>query len=87
MEQQFRYKVEVGPHDNLKPLFKTDSVNTLVGEIKEYTKLKFERTYYWRILDYGTYVWIDYGSWTDFVYVYFIDEEAKKEFMELKIEL
>ena len=26
------------------------------------------------------HIWIDYGSWSDFIYVYFSDEVAKLEY-------
>lgn len=87
MKESFKYKVEVGPHNELKYLCETNDLDELIENIKNHTKKKIAKSYYWRILDYETYVWIDYGSWSDFVYVYFLDEEAKKAFMEAKITL
>jgi hypothetical protein len=87
MENTFKYRVEVGPHNNLKFLCQTDDCTELIDNVKIYTNSKIGRSYYWRVLDFDTYVWIDYGSWDDFVYIYFLNEEAKKKFMETKIEL
>ena len=87
MENAFKYRVEVGPHNKLKFLCQTDDCTELIDNVKIYTNSKIEKSYYWRVLDFDTYVWIDYGSWDDFVYIYFLNEEAKKKFMETKIEL
>ena len=84
---EFKYRVEVGPHNDLKFLCETNDFNELIENIKNYTKKKIEKSYYWRVLDYDTYIWIDYGSWSDFVYVYFLDIDSKKQFMEAKIAL
>ena len=86
-ERLYRYVVKVGSNNNPEFFLQTNFVDELYTKIKEYTKIRIPKQYYWRILDYDTYAWIDYGSWTDFVFVYFADESSKKAFMEYKLNL
>lgn len=86
-EKLYRYVVKCGNDNNPIFLFQTNDINELYFKIKEYTKKRIPKQYYWRILDYDTYVWIDYGSWSDFVFVYFADEHSKKDFTEYKLNL
>ena len=46
-----------------------------------------KKCYYQRINFLEMHIWIDYGSWSDFVYVYFSNENAKREYFERKIVL
>ena len=87
MEKLYRYVVKVGSHSNPEFFLQTNDVDELYTKIKEYTKIRVPKQYYWRILDYDTYAWIDYGSYTDFVWVYFADESSKKTFQEYKLNL
>ena len=81
----YRYVVKGGSMNNPDYLFETNDVDELVIKIKEYASKKVIKQYYWRILDYTDYIVIDYGSWSDFVFVYFADRRSKEMFMEYKI--
>ena len=81
----YRYVVKGGSMNNPDYLFETNDVDELVSKIKEYASKKVIKQYYWRILDYTDYAVIDYGSWGDFVFVYFADRRSKEMFMEYKI--
>ena len=85
MERLYRYVVKGGAENDPVFLFQTNDVDELVLKIKEYASKKVAKQYYWRILDYDNYVMIDYGSWSDFVFLYFGDRHSKEMFMEYKI--
>ena len=87
MERLYRYVVKVGSDHNSELYLQTNCVDELYDKIKEYTRRRIPKQYYWRILDHDSYAWIDYGSWSDFVFVYFADESSKKAFMEYKLNL
>jgi hypothetical protein len=48
--------------------------------IQEYINIHIKKCYYQRIAFHEMHIWIDYGSWSDFVYVYFSNEVAKLEY-------
>ena len=87
MEKLYRYVVKVGNDKENELYLQTNDVDELYAKIKEYTKKRIPKQYYWRILDYDSYAWIDYGSWTDFVFVYFASNDAKEKFYEYKLDL
>ena len=87
MEKLYRYVVKVGNDKESEVYLQTNDVDELYAKIKEYTKIRIPKQYYWRILDYDSYAWIDYGSWTDFVFVYFASNDAKEKFYEYKLDL
>ena len=87
MERLYRYVVKVGNDKNNEFLLQTNDVFELYEKIKEYTRKHIPNQYYWRILDYDSYAWIDYGSWSDFVFVYFASNDAKEKFYEYKLDL
>ena len=78
MERLYRYVVKGGSMKNPDFLFQTNDIDELVIKIKEYASKKVIKQYYWRILDYEDYAMIDYGSWSDFVFVYFADKRSKE---------
>ena len=77
IKQEKKYLVKVGSHSDLKFLMESDSVEEVKLAVSNYIKEKIENSYYHRIIFDEPHIWIDYGSWTDFVYIYFCDLEAK----------
>ena len=55
--------------------------------IQDYINKHIKNCYYQRINFYEKYIWIDYGSWSDFIYMYFSDEIAKREYFGEKLVL
>lgn len=80
-KQKFKYLIKVGSHSNLKFLLETDSLKEAKEEIQKYINNNIKHCYYTRVIFHDMHIWIDYGSWTNFVYVYFKDINAKREYV------
>ena len=80
-KQDKRFLIKVGYHADLKFYCETDDINEAKDAVNKYMKEKFPNNRYHRILFYDTHIWIDYGSWVDFIYVYFVDEKAHREYI------
>lgn len=81
MSQTMKFLIKVGQHSNLKFLIETNDVNEAKNSIDEYIKSKIKNSHYQRIIFDDPHIWIDYGSWTDFIYVYFLNLDAKIEYL------
>jgi hypothetical protein len=59
-----------------------DDLEEVHHAIKEYVKSVGGSDKYWRTLIDTDHVWIDYGSYANYVYVYFSDSNARKEYLD-----
>lgn len=80
-KQKLKYLIKVGSHSNLNFLLETDSLEEAKEEIQKYINNNINQSFYSRVIFYEEYIWIDYGSWTNFVYVYFKNINAKREYV------
>ena len=78
--QKYKYLIKGGRHDDLKFVGETDDVIEAKKILLEYINTHIKKCYYQRIAFHEMHIWIDYGSWSDFIYVYFSDEVAKFEY-------
>ena len=85
--QKYKYLIKGGRHTDLKFVGETNDLVEAKQIIQDYINKHIKKCYYQRIIFYEKYIWIDYGSWSDFVYVYFSDEIAKREYFGEKIVL
>ncbi len=77
IEQTKKYLVKVGNDYNSSFLFETDEVEDCKESMLAYINKNIKKHYYSRIFDFGNYILIDYGSWSDFIYIYFLDSSVK----------
>ena len=79
--QKLKYLIKAGSHSALELLLETSNLEEAKKCVDEYIKNNSKHSYYQRIIFDEMHIWIDYGSWTKFIYVYFLDEDAKKEYL------
>ena len=79
--QKSKYLIKVGNHSNLKFLCETDDLEEAKNKIQKYIKENIKHCYYTRLIFHDMHIWIDYGRYTDFIYVYFLDTNAKREYL------
>ena len=87
IKQKYKYLIKGGRHADLKFVGETNDVVEANQIIQDYINKHIKKSYYQRINFDEMHIWIDYGSWSDFVYVYFSNENAKREYFEGKIVL
>ena len=87
IKQKYKYLIKGGRHADLKFVGETNDVVEANQIIQDYINEHIKKSYYQRINFDEMHIWIDYGSWSDFVYVYFSNENAKREYFEGKIVL
>ena len=85
IKQKYKYLIKGGRHADLKFVGETNDVVEANQIIQDYINEHIKKCYYQRINFLEMHIWIDYGSWSDFVYVYFSNENAKREYFERKI--
>ena len=74
IKQKYMYLIKGGRHADLKFVGEAEQI------IQDYINKHIKKCYYQRINFDEMHIWIDYGSWSDFIYVYFSDEIAKREY-------
>ena len=84
-KQRMKYLIKGGRHSNLKFIGESNDVIEAKEIIQDYINKHIKKCYYQRIIFHVRHLWIDYGSWSDFVYVYFSDEVAKLEYFGGKL--
>ena len=72
-----KYLVKVGNDYNSSFLIETDNTKECEERMIAYINKNIKHHYYSRILDLVNYIMIDYGSWSDFIYICFLDSKAK----------
>ena len=85
--QKYKYLIKGGRHTDLKFVGETNDVGEAEQIIQDYINKHIKKCYYKRINFDEMHIWIDYGSWSDFIYVYFSDEIAKREYFGEKLVL
>lgn len=80
-KQRCKFLVKGGKHSQLEYLTETDDLNEVTECISVYASKTIKKIYYYRINFEEKFVWIDFGSWSEFIYVYFLDLQAKEEFL------
>lgn len=87
IKQKYKYLIKGGRHADLKFVGETNDVVEANQIIHDYINEHIKKCYYQRINFDEMHIWIDYGSWSDFIYVYFSDEIAKREYFGEKLVL
>ena len=82
MVQAKKYLIKVGNDFNSSIILESDDIKECEKCIQEYIKRKIKHHYYSRILDYEHYIFVDYGSWSDFIYVYFQNSSDKDRYLK-----
>ena len=80
-KQKLKYLIKGGMHDDLKFVGETDDVVEAKQIILDYINSHIKHCYYTRLIFHDMHIWIDYGRYTDFIYVYFLDTNAKREYL------
>ena len=81
-KQTKKFLIKVGNHDKLVLLSETNDLKEAKDGIDKYIKENISHCYYTRVIYDEMNIWIDYGRYTDFIYVYFLDSNAKKEYID-----
>ena len=87
IKQKYKYLIKGGRHADLKFVGETNDVVEADQIIHDYINEHIKKSYYQRINFDEMHIWIDYGSWTDFAFVYFASNDAKEKFYEYKLDL
>lgn len=77
-----KYKIKYKKEKELITFVELDDLTEVHHVIKEYVKSVGGRDKYWRTLIETDHVWIDYGSYADYIYVFFSDSNARKEYLD-----
>ena len=67
---------------DLTPFIELDDLEEVHHAIKQYVKSVGGSDKYWRTLIHEDHVWIDYGSYARYVYVFFSDSVARKAYLD-----
>ena len=79
--QNCKFLVKGGGHCQLEFLLETNDLNEVKECINSFASKKVKKVYYYRFIYCDECIWIDFGSWLEFIYIYFYDQEAKEEFL------
>lgn len=80
-KQKKKFLVKVGSHSKLSLLLESDNLEEVKKEIENYINRNIKKCFYQRVIYHDMHIWIDYGSWTNFIYVYFKDVDTKREYI------
>lgn len=62
-------------------MLESDNLEEVKSEIDKYINHNIKECYYYMVIFDDMHIWIDYGIWFNFVYVYFKDADAKREYI------
>ena len=82
MLQTKKYLIKVGNDFNSTIIFESNDISECKIFTQEDIKKSIKHHYYSRVLDYDNYICIDYGSWSNFIYVYFFDSSDKYKYLK-----
>ena len=79
--QKSKYLLKVGREIQNEYLFESDDIVEIKNVINKYISKNIKKCYYTRHVFYEKHIMIDYGSWTNFIFVYFKDDISKQEYI------
>ena len=79
--QRCKFLVKGESYNQSKFLLETNNLNELKECINSFISKKVKKVYYDRFNLFEDHIWIDFGSWNEFIYIYFLNQEAREEFL------